>query len=122
MKRLLKILVTLSMAGCLCALGALKDTEATSYFYATGTSTEHLFKNVKQYYVVDAEFSIVGNDKVYQSHSTSWKSSGSGSYTVNHGAVTILEKKSSTIKFEGMSYITAGNVFDSRTLIATVYY
>lgn len=122
MKKLLKILVTLSIVGCLCALGALKDTGAATIFHASGTSAEHPFKNVKQYYVVNAEFNVVGSSKVYQGKSATWKSSGSGSYTVNHSDVVVEDKKSSYILFSGTSYITVGNVRDTRKLTARVYY
>lgn len=122
MKKLLKILVTLSLVGCLCALGALKDTGAATIYTDSARSDTHIHKGVSQYYTVTAEIKVIGSSTSFQDYTASWKSYGTGSYTVNHGNVTIAQHGDGYKKFRGTSMITVGTVFSSKDLTAKISY
>ncbi len=102
-------------------MGLMTDVNAQAWAVVYDTSANsgtHTYKTVKQYFVVTGTVSVVGTKSTISNVYVTWKSSGTGKYTTDHGNVVPTLLRDTYRYYEGESRITIDDTTNKAPLTA----
>ena len=113
MEKIGKLLLAYFTCFILC-LSVLNWNAATVYDVSC-TSTKHTYSGVTHYFAVNGNAKVVGSDRIVENITTQWKSSGSGTYSINGSAITNYDNGNYKKYYSGVSTIKIGTSASAST-------